>query len=125
MLSLALNLQVPAELAMTAELNLDGKVCSVGAVEEKLMADKTGGYKHIILPIDNKAQWNNIPTELRQSLAEIQSRFKFKMWYTTFRFDVISILEELSIHSSTRMFVYAFWFLLFLSKYELGQGPSW
>ena len=79
MLSLALNLQVPAELAMTAELNLDGKVCSVGAVEEKLMADKTGGYKHIILPIDNKAQWNNIPTELRQSLAEIQSRFKFKM----------------------------------------------
>ena len=68
MLSLALNLPVPAELAMTAELNLDGKICSVGAVEEKLMAAKTGGYKHIILPIDNKAQWNNIPTEVKENL---------------------------------------------------------
>ena len=32
------------------------------------MADKTGGYKHIILPIDNKAQWNNIPTEVKENL---------------------------------------------------------
>ena len=53
--------------------------------------------------------------DCKLSLAEIE----LKIWYTAFRCDVISILEELSIHSSTTMFVYVFWSLLFLSKYEV------
>ena len=60
MLSLALNLPVPADIAMTGELNLDGRICSVASIEEKVLAAKEGGYKHIILPTDNKAQWDNI-----------------------------------------------------------------
>ena len=59
MIALALNRPVPTNLIMTGKINLDGRVSSVGEVEEKLKAAKDAGYKHIILPIDNKAQWES------------------------------------------------------------------
>ena len=68
MLSLALNLPVPADLAMTGGLNLDGRICPVASVEEKVLAAKEGGYKNIILPTDNKAEWDNIEQHVKENL---------------------------------------------------------
>ena len=45
------------------------------------------------------------------------------IWYTAFRCNVISILEELSIHSSTRMFVYAFCFYYFCPNMSSAKVP--
>ena len=56
MISLALNLPVPTDLIMTGELRLEGRVFSVGSVEEK--AAKDGGYQQIFLPVDNEEQWD-------------------------------------------------------------------
>ena len=62
MLSLALNLPVPADIAMTGELNLDGRICRLSSriCRGKVLSATEGGYKHIILPTNNKAQWDNI-----------------------------------------------------------------
>ena len=66
--SLALNLPVPTDLIMTGEISLEGSVIAVGSVEEKVEAAKAGGYRHILLPLDNKAQWENIKEDVKADL---------------------------------------------------------
>ena len=63
MISLALNLPVPTDLIMTGELRLEGRVFSVGSVEDKVEAAKDGGYQQILLPVNNKDQFDNIKEE--------------------------------------------------------------
>ena len=68
MIALALNRPVPTNLIMTGKINLDGRVSSVGEVEEKLEAAKNAGYKHIILPLDNLAQWESAKDDVKEKL---------------------------------------------------------
>ena len=68
MIALALNLPVPTDLIMTGEINLEGSVCSVGSVEQKVEAAKDAGYHRIILPLDNKAEWENTNDDVKANL---------------------------------------------------------
>lgn len=57
LLSLALNKPVRADLAMTGELSLTGKVLPVGGIKEKAMAAKRSGVKVLVLPDANRKDY--------------------------------------------------------------------
>ena len=49
-------LMISLTLIMRGELRLEGRVFSVGSVEEKVEAAKDDGYRQIFLTVDNEEQ---------------------------------------------------------------------
>ncbi|APF17170.1 lon ATP-dependent proteinase, Serine peptidase, MEROPS family S16 [Caldithrix abyssi DSM 13497] len=62
---------LPADLAMTGEITLRGKILSVGGLQEKLMAARRHGIKRIILPAENKPDVREMSKELLEGLELI------------------------------------------------------
>ena len=57
LLSLALDYPVDANIAMTGEMTLTGKVLRIGGLREKTVAAKRAGCKMVIFPQDNMSEW--------------------------------------------------------------------
>lgn len=72
LLSLALNRPLAIDVAMTGELTLTGKVLRIGGVKEKVMAAKRAGVAHLILPLSNKADYEELDKNITDGL---QSHF--------------------------------------------------
>ncbi len=68
LLSLARAEAVKTPLAMTGELSLTGQVLPVGGIREKVIAAKRIGIKEVILPEDNRKDYNELPDYLKQDL---------------------------------------------------------
>ena len=51
--SAVLNEPIPNDIAMTGEVSIQGLVCPVGGVYEKIMAAKEAGVKKVIIPKEN------------------------------------------------------------------------
>ena len=68
MISLVINRPLPRDLIMTGVISLKGRVSKVGSVKEKVVVAKDGGYRHVILPADNKAQWESISEDVKTDL---------------------------------------------------------
>jgi ATP-dependent Lon protease len=51
---------INASFAMTGELNLRGDVMPIGGVKEKVLAAKRNNLSSVILPEDNRNDWNSI-----------------------------------------------------------------
>ncbi|OED35330.1 endopeptidase La [Chromatiales bacterium (ex Bugula neritina AB1)] len=68
LLSLALNKKISPTIAMTGELTLTGQVLPVGGIKEKLIASKRLGIKTVILPIDNKRDFDELPKAITTGL---------------------------------------------------------
>ena len=68
LLSLALNKKVNANIAMTGELTLTGQVLPVGGIKEKLIAAKRLGIKTIILPFDNKRDYDELTRSVKTGI---------------------------------------------------------
>ena len=55
MLSAMTNTPVKANVAMTGEITLRGRVLPIGGLKEKLLAAKSAGMKKVLIPFENKA----------------------------------------------------------------------
>ncbi|MBB82700.1 MAG: endopeptidase La [Deltaproteobacteria bacterium] len=69
--SLATGVEVRADVAMTGEVTLRGRVLPVGGVREKAMAALRNGIKTIVIPESNVADLREIPKELKKRLEFI------------------------------------------------------
>jgi ATP-dependent Lon protease len=67
LLSLARNIPV-RRIAMTGEITLTGEVFPVGGIREKLIAARRAGIKEIILPEDNRSDFEEVPEHVRKGL---------------------------------------------------------
>ncbi|KAM0725505.1 Lon protease-like protein, mitochondrial [Formica fusca] len=67
-LSLAKNQAIRQDVAMTGELSLKGKVLPVGGIKEKTIAAKRVNVKCIILPEENKRDFNDLPKYITDGL---------------------------------------------------------
>ncbi len=56
------------DIAMTGELTLTGLVLPVGGVREKVLAAHRTGIRHVILPRDNEAELEKLPTRVREEM---------------------------------------------------------
>ncbi len=59
---------VRAKVAMTGELNLRGHTLAIGGLREKLLAAKRYGYKIVLFPAAQIAEFNALPDEIRSGL---------------------------------------------------------
>uniref|UniRef100_A0A7S4Q027 Lon protease homolog n=1 Tax=Alexandrium monilatum TaxID=311494 RepID=A0A7S4Q027_9DINO len=69
LVSLAMNKSIKADLAMTGELTLTGKVLKVGGIKEKVIAARREGIQTLLLPRQNEADYTELKEYLRAGLT--------------------------------------------------------
>jgi len=69
LLSLARDEAIKTPLAMTGELSLTGLVLPVGGIREKVIAAKRIGIKELILPEDNRKDYQELPDYLQEGMT--------------------------------------------------------
>jgi ATP-dependent Lon protease len=57
------------KIAMTGELTLTGQVFPVGGIREKVIAARRAGIRELILPVDNRGDFEEIPAHVRQGFT--------------------------------------------------------
>ncbi len=67
--SLATHRPVRAEVGMTGEVTLSGRVLPIGGVKQKLLAAHRGGLTEVILPVGNEPDLDDVPTSVRDALT--------------------------------------------------------
>ena len=69
MISLATNKPVRQNLAMTGEISLRGKILAVGGIKEKVIAAKRAGVDTVILPADNRKDFDDLPSMVKNDVT--------------------------------------------------------
>ncbi len=69
--SLVTDKPVLANVAMTGEVTLSGKVLPVGGVKEKVLAARRAGLDTVILPRENEKDLDDVPAHLRKEMEFI------------------------------------------------------
>ncbi len=59
---------VKKDVCMTGEITLRGKVLPVGGVKEKVLAAHRAGVTHVIIPLQNERDLDEIPQQVRDEL---------------------------------------------------------
>ncbi len=62
-------LPVRADVAMTGEISISGKVLPIGGLKEKSMAAYKAGVKHVIIPKENERDLAEFDPELRENIT--------------------------------------------------------
>ncbi len=71
MVSTLTGVPVRADLAMTGEVTLRGRVLPIGGLKEKLLAALRGGIKTVLIPEENRKDLAEIPANIQQELEII------------------------------------------------------
>jgi ATP-dependent Lon protease len=66
--SLAVGKPVSANIAMTGEVTLSGKVLPIGGLKEKVLAARRAGLDTVILPRENEKDLDDVPEHLRKEM---------------------------------------------------------
>ena len=67
-LSAIAGIPVRADVAMTGEITLRGRVLAIGGLKEKLLAAKQAGITTVIVPAENKADIAEIQDEIKDGM---------------------------------------------------------
>lgn len=60
--------KVRRDVSMTGELTLTGRVLPIGGVKEKVLGAVRAGIREIIIPVDNEADIEDIPKDVRDAV---------------------------------------------------------
>jgi ATP-dependent Lon protease len=60
---------VRADLAMTGEITLRGRVLAIGGLKEKVLAAHSAHVYHLLIPAENKKELADIPAKIRQQMT--------------------------------------------------------
>lgn len=71
MISLAIGTPVRADIAMTGEVTLRGRVLPVGGIRDKVLGALRAGISRVILPSQNMRDLRDLPKELRRRMTFI------------------------------------------------------
>lgn len=71
MLSAITGYKVRADIAMTGEITLRGRVLLIGGLKEKLLAAKSAGMKTVLVPEENKRDVEELSSEITKGLEII------------------------------------------------------
>jgi len=71
MVSTLTGIPVRADVAMTGEVTLRGRVLAIGGLKEKLLAALRGGIKTVLIPEENEKDLAEIPANIREGLEII------------------------------------------------------
>ena len=69
LVSVLTKVPVRAEVAMTGEITLRGRVLPIGGLKEKLLAAHRGGITTVIIPEDNRKDLADMPANITASMA--------------------------------------------------------
>lgn len=68
LVSVLTQIPVKADVAMTGEITLRGKVLPIGGLKEKLLAALRGGIKTVLIPQENEKDLAEIPDRIKKGL---------------------------------------------------------
>ncbi|WP_184435470.1 endopeptidase La [Mycobacterium sp. AZCC_0083] len=68
LVSMATGRQVRADVGMTGEVTLNGRVLPIGGVKQKLLAAQRAGLKTVFVPQRNEADLDDVPAEVLAAL---------------------------------------------------------
>ena len=68
LVSVATQIPVRSEVAMTGEITLRGEVLPIGGLKEKLLAARRGGIKTVVIPKENARDLKEIPDNILENL---------------------------------------------------------
>jgi ATP-dependent Lon protease len=71
MVSTLTGIPVRADIAMTGEVTLRGRVLAIGGLKEKLLAALRGGIKTVLIPEENRKDLAEIPANILSGLEII------------------------------------------------------
>ncbi|MEM7021398.1 MAG: endopeptidase La [Pseudomonadota bacterium] len=69
--SVLTKIPIKANLAMTGEITLRGRVLPIGGLKEKLLAALRGGIQTVVIPKDNEKDLADIPDNVKKALSII------------------------------------------------------
>ncbi len=85
------SIPVRADLAMTGEITVRGRVLPIGGLKEKLLAAHRHGIREVVLPLDNQKDLPDIPENVRNDM---------KMHFVTSMDEVLKLALERELETA-------------------------
>ncbi|MGO4610710.1 S16 family serine protease, partial [Variovorax sp. 2RAF20] len=75
LVSMLTKVAVRADVAMTGEITLRGRVTAIGGLKEKLLAALRGGIRTVIIPDENRKDLADIPANVTRDLEIVPVKY--------------------------------------------------